>query len=76
MLDNFWMIAAQIIILSFVLMFAVSFLLAPVFVLLNNYKEKREKAELASIILMRNLLQPQTDKEFTVEDFLKATKNK
>jgi hypothetical protein len=44
--------------------------------LLNNYKEKREKAELTTIILMRNLLQPQNDSEFTIEDFLKATKNK
>ncbi len=48
----------------------------PVFVLLNNYKEKREKAEMATIILLRQLTQENQDKDFTMEDFLKATKNK
>jgi hypothetical protein len=76
MIDNFWMLLAQVMVASFVLMFAISFLLMPLFVLLNNYKENREKAELTTIILMRNLLQPQNDSEFTIEDFLKATKNK
>ena len=60
----------------FVLMFAISFLLMPVFVLLNNYKEKREKAEMATIILLKQLTQENQDKDFTMEDFLKATKNK
>lgn len=76
MFENFWMILAQIMVASFVLMFAISFLLAPIFILLNNYKEKREKAELTTIILMRNLLQPQDNSEFTIEDFLKETKKK
>jgi hypothetical protein len=76
MLDNFWMLLAQIMVASFVLMFAISFLLMPVFVLLNNYKEKREKAEMATIILLRQLTQENQDKDFTMEDFLKATKNK
>jgi cbb3-type cytochrome oxidase subunit 3 len=76
MLDNFWMLLAQIIVASFVLMFAISFLLMPVFVLLNNYKEKREKAEMATIILLKQLTQENQDKDFTMEDFLKATKNK
>jgi len=76
MLDNFWMLLAQIIIASFVSMFAISFLLMPVFVLLNNYKEKREKAEMATIILLKQLTQENQDKDFTMEDFLKATKNK
>lgn len=48
----------------------------PVFVLLNNYKEKREKAEMATIILLKQLTQENKDKDFTMEDFLKATKNK
>jgi hypothetical protein len=61
---------------SFVLMFAISFLLMPVFVLLNNYKEKREKADMATIILLKQLTQENQDKDFTMEDFLKATKNK
>jgi|GEM_PF-5800875 hypothetical protein len=76
MLDNFWMLLAQIMVASFVLMFAISFLLMPVFVLLNNYKEKREKAEMATIILLKQLTQENQDKDFTMEDFLKATKNK
>ncbi len=76
MFDNFWMLLAQIMVASFVLMFAICFLLAPVFILLNSYKEKREKAELTTIILMRNLLQPQDNSEFTIEDFLKETKKK
>jgi len=76
MLDNFWMLLAQIMVASFVLMFAISFLLMPVFVLLNNYKEKREKAEMATIILIKQLTQENQDKDFTMEDFLKATKNK
>ena len=76
MFDNFWMIVAQTIVFSFVLMFAVSFLLAPFFVLVNNYKEKREEAELATIILMRNLLQPKDSSEYTIEDFFKETKRK
>ena len=76
MLDNFWMLLAQIIVASFVLMFAISFLLMPVFVLLNNYKEKREKAEMATIILLKQLTKENQDKDFTMEDFLKATKNK
>ncbi len=76
MLDNFWMLLAQIIVASFVSMFAISFLLMPVFVLLNNYKEKREKAEMATIILIKQLTQENQDKDFTMEDFLKATKNK
>jgi len=76
MLDNFWMLLAQIIVASFVLMFAISFLLMPIFVLLNNYKEKREKAEMATIILLKQLTQENQDKDFTMEDFLKATKNK
>jgi len=76
MLNNFWMLLAQIMVASFVLMFAISFLLMPVFVLLNNYKEKREKAEMATIILLKQLTQENQDKDFTMEDFLKATKNK
>ena len=76
MLDNFWMLLAQIMVASFVLMFAISFFLMPVFVLLNNYKEKREKAEMATIILLKQLTQENQDKDFTMEDFLKATKNK
>ena len=76
MLDNFWMLLAQIMVASFVAMFAISFLLMPVFVLLNNYKEKREKAEMATIILLKQLTQENQDKDFTMEDFLKATKNK
>jgi hypothetical protein len=76
MLDNFWMLLAQIMVASFVLMFAISFLLMPVFVLLNNYKEKREKSEMATIILLKQLTQENQDKDFTMEDFLKATKNK
>lgn len=76
MLDNFWMLLAQIMVASFVSMFAISFLLMPVFVLLNNYKEKREKAEMATIILIKQLTQENQDKDFTMEDFLKATKNK
>jgi len=76
MLDNFWMLLAQVMVASFVLMFAISFLLMPVFVLLNNYKEKREKAEMATIILLKQLTQENQDKDFTMEDFLKATKNK
>jgi hypothetical protein len=76
MLDNFWMLLAQIMVASFVLMFAISFLLMPVFVLLNNYKEKREKAEMATIILLKQLTQENQNKDFTMEDFLKATKNK
>ena len=76
MLDNFWMLLAQIMVASFVLMFAISFLLMPVFVLLNNYKEKREKAEMATIILLKQLTQENQDKDFTMDDFLKATKNK
>jgi hypothetical protein len=76
MLENFWMLLAQIMVASFVLMFAISFLLMPVFVLLNNYKEKREKAEMATIILLKQLTQENQDKDFTMEDFLKATKNK
>jgi hypothetical protein len=76
MLDNFWMLLAQIMVASFVLMFAISFLLMPVFVLLNNYKEKREKADMATIILLKQLTQENQDKDFTMEDFLKATKNK
>ena len=76
MLDNFWMLLAQIMVASFVLMFAISFLLMPVFVLLNNYKEKREKSEMAKIILLKQLTQENQDKDFTMEDFLKATKNK
>jgi hypothetical protein len=76
MLDNFWMLLAQIMVASFVLMFAISFLMMPVFVLLNNYKEKREKAEMATIILLKQLTQENQDKDFTMEDFLKATKNK
>ncbi len=70
------MLLAQIIVASFVLMFAISFLLTPIFILFNSYKEKREKAELTSIILMRNLLKPQDNSEFTIEDFLKETKKK
>jgi hypothetical protein len=70
------MLLAQIMVASFVLMFAISFLLMPVFVLLNNYKEKREKAEMATIILLKQLTQENQDKDFTMEDFLKATKNK
>ena len=76
MLDNFWMLLAQIMVASFVLMFAISFLLMPIFVLLNNYKEKREKADMATIILLKQLTQENQDKDFTMEDFLKATKNK
>ena len=76
MFENFWMLLAQIIVASFVLMFAISFLLTPIFILFNSYKEKREKAELTSIILMRNLLKPQDNSEFTIEDFLKETKKK
>jgi hypothetical protein len=76
MIDNFWMLLAQVMVASFVLMFAISFLLMPVFVLLNNYKEKREKAEMATIILLKQLTQENQDKDFTMEDFLKATKNK
>jgi len=76
MLDNFWMLLAQIMVASFVLMFAISFLLMPFFVFFNNYKEKREKAEMATIILLKQLTQENQDKDFTMEDFLKATKNK
>ena len=76
MIDNFWMLLAQVMVASFVLMFAISFLLMPVFVLLNNYKEKREKSEMATIILLKQLTQENQDKDFTMEDFLKATKNK
>jgi len=75
MIENYWMILAQIFVASFVLLFALTFVLAPIFMLLNNYKEKREKAEQTTIVLMHNLTRQQEDL-YTVDDFIKDTKRK
>lgn len=74
MIDNFWLVASQILVLSFVSMFAISFILAPFFIFLGTYKEKREKATLVAMIMVHQL--QNSNSELTVEDFLRESKNK
>jgi len=75
MIENYWMILAQIFVASFVLLFSLTFIFAPFFMLLNNYKEKREKSEQTTIVLMHNLAKQQED-EYTLTQFLNESKNK
>lgn len=74
MIDNFWLVASQILVLSFVSMFAISFILAPFFIFLGTYKEKREKATLVAMTMVHQL--QNNGGQFTVEDFLRESKNK
>jgi hypothetical protein len=74
MINNFWMLLAQIMVASFVAMFAISFLLAPFFIFLSSYKEKRERATLVAMTMVHQLQNGAGD--YTVEDFLRETKNK
>ncbi len=74
MIDNFWVVASQIIVMSFVLMFSISFILAPFFILLSNYKEKREKATLVAMTMIHQL--QNSDTPYTLEDFMKDSKKK
>ena len=74
MIDNFWLVASQILVLSFVSMFAISFIIAPFFIFLGTYKEKREKATLVAMAMVHQL--QNSNSELTVEDFLRETKNK
>lgn len=69
------MILAQVFVASFVLLFALTFIFAPFFMLLNNYKEKREKSEQTTIVLMHNLAKQQ-DEDYTLAQFLNESKNK
>jgi hypothetical protein len=75
MIENYWMVLAQLFVASFVLLFALTFIFAPFFMLLNNYKEKREKSEQTTIVLMHNLAKQQED-EYTLTQFLNESKNK
>jgi len=75
MIENYWMILAQVFVASFVLLFALTFIFAPFFMLLNNYKEKREKSEQTTIVLMHNLAKQQ-DEDYTLAQFLNESKNK
>lgn len=75
MIENYWMILAQIFVASFVLLFSLTFIFAPFFMLLNNYKEKREKSEQTTIVLMHNLAKQQ-EEEYTLTQFLNDSKNK
>jgi hypothetical protein len=75
MIENYWMILAQLFVASFVLLFALTFIFAPFFMLLNNYKEKREKAEQTTIVLLHNLAKEQED-TYTLTQFLNESKNK
>ena len=43
--------------------------------LLNNYKEKREKAEQTTIVLLHNLAKEQED-NYTLTQFLNESKRK
>jgi len=75
MIENYWIILAQVFVASFVLLFALTFIFAPFFMLLNNYKEKREKSEQTTIVLMHNLAKQQ-DEDYTLAQFLNESKNK
>jgi len=75
MIENYWMILAQVFVASFVLLFALTFIFAPFFMLLNNYTEKREKSEQTTIVLMHNLAKQQ-DEDYTLAQFLNESKNK
>ena len=75
MIENYWMVLAQLFVASFVLLFALTFIFAPFFMLLNNYKEKREKSEQTTIVLMHNLAKQQ-EEEYTLTQFLNDSKNK
>jgi len=73
-IENFWLVASQIIVLSFVAMFAISFILAPFFIFLGTYKEKREKATLVAMTMVHQL--QKSNEEFTMDDFIRETKKK
>lgn len=75
MIDNYWMILAQLFVASFVALFGLTFIFAPFFMLLNNYKEKREKAEQTTIVLLHNLAKEQED-NYTLTQFLNESKRK
>ena len=74
MIENFWLVASQVLVLSFVSMFAISFIIAPFFIFLGTYKEKREKATLVAMAMVQQLQRKSED--FTMEHFIRETKKK
>jgi len=75
MFDNFWLIVGQLLVLSFVLLFAISLIGVPIVALMNSYANNKHKNEAEQAILISSLLsKAELDEEYTVEDFLKDSK--
>jgi len=74
MIDNYWVILLQVLGLSFVGTFVISFIGIPIVTLMNNYQNNKKKLENEHAFFIAKLVKDMNSEQYTVEDFLRETR--